>query len=109
MCIRDRGKLERAAGEISRGNLSTRVAVESDDEVGQVAKAFNQMSGQVEKQVEDLELLLGALAHEMKTPVTSIMGYADSLLRVKLSPGQQELSLIHIYEAGGALRTLPHW
>lgn len=94
------GKLERAAGEISRGNLSTRVAVESDDEVGQVAKAFNQMSGQVEKQVEDLELLLGALAHEMKTPVTSIMGYADSLLRVKLSPGQQEKAAASIYAAG---------
>ena len=50
--------------------------------------------------MEDLELLLGALAHEMKTPVTSIMGYADSLLRVKLSPGQQEKAAASIYAAG---------
>lgn len=52
------------------------------------------------------ELLLGALAHEMKTPLTSIIGYSDSLRRVKLSEDQQERALLHINREGRRLESL---
>lgn len=58
------------------------------------------MSEQVGDQVENLKLLLAALAHEMKMPVTSIMGYSDSLLNVRLSQRQRELALQNIHKTG---------
>ena len=83
-------ELKTAASAVSRGQWGTKVNIKGNDELSQVGAAFNQMSEQVEEQVETLQLLLGALAHEMKTPVTSIIGYADSLLHVRLNKEQKE-------------------
>lgn len=98
--LRGLEELRLAAADISDGKLGRLVHVRSQDEVGEVSEAFNRMSKQVERQVEDLQLLLGALAHEMKTPVTSIMGYADSLLHVRLPEPQKEAALQNIYDSG---------
>ena len=63
-----------------------------------LAKSFNQMSSKVKEQIECLSTvnhtqrqLMGSLAHELKkTPMTSILGYADTLLTVRLQRQQQE-------------------
>ena len=52
------------------------------------------------------ELLLGALSHEMKTPLTSIIGYSDSLLHVKLERKQQIRALEHINREGRRMEAL---
>ncbi len=52
------------------------------------------------------EMLLGALAHEMKTPLTSIIGYSDSLLHVNLREEQRERALMHINREGCRLERL---
>lgn len=52
------------------------------------------------------ELMLGALAHEMKTPLTSIIGYSDSLLHVKLKEEQKERALMHINREGRRMEAL---
>ena len=79
--------------------------VRSGDEVGKMAVVFNKMADQVERQVEELEevserrkQLLGSLTHELKTPMTSIIGYSDTLLHVKISEEQQKKALEHINE-----------
>ncbi|WP_125144173.1 sensor histidine kinase [Clostridium transplantifaecale] len=99
-------ELTRAAVKIGNGSLGERVPVNSRDEIGEFAGAFNQMTEKVEKQVEDLELLLGALAHEIKTPMTAVIGYSDSLLHVKLSEEQKKRSLEQIHDAGLRLERL---
>ena len=104
--LRPLEELKNAAAAISRGELGAKVAVRSSDELGQVGQAFNRMSDQVEQQVEDLQLLLGALAHEMKTPMTSVMGYADSLLHVRLPKEAQTAALQRIYESGARMEQL---
>lgn len=98
--LRGLSKLEHAAQAIGDGALGTVVDLKSRDEIGRVASVFNEMSVQIAGQVEDLHVLLGALAHEMKTPITSIMGYADTLLHVRLSGEQQQRCLRNIYDAG---------
>lgn len=95
--------LQEAAGAISQGELGRRVRVRSGDEVGALSSSFNQMAEQIECQMKELEQvserrkqLLGSLAHELKTPMTSIIGYSDTLLHVKINEEQQKKALRHI-------------
>lgn len=60
----------------------------------------------LQETAEQQELLLGALAHEMKTPMTSIIGFSDSLLHVKLQKEQQLRALEHINREGRRLESL---
>ncbi len=52
------------------------------------------------------EMLLGALAHEMKTPLTAIIGYSDTLRCVKLEEEQKAQALEHISREGRRLEAL---
>lgn len=106
-------ELQHAAQDISKGRLSRRADVHTSDEIGEMAAAFNGMAEQIENQVTELSLeserrrqMLGSLTHEMKTPMTSIMGYADSLLHVNLKEEQKERALQHIYEECGRLERI---
>lgn len=96
--------LKKAADGISQGQLQMRAQVTSKDEFGTVGEAFNQMAGRIENQIEELrtlseqrKILLGSLTHELKTPMTSIIGYSDTLLRVKVSDVQRDKALEHIH------------
>lgn len=106
-------ELQCAAQDISGGRLKRRAAVRTKDEIGDLAESFNGMADRIEDQVEALSReserrrqMLGSLTHEMKTPMTSIMGYADSLLHVNLKAEQKERALQHIYEECGRLGRL---
>ena len=55
---------------------------------------------------EKQELLMGALSHEMRTPLTSIIGYSDTLRHVKLKDEQKERALEHINREGKRLEAL---
>ncbi len=85
--------LKDQAERIKDGDYGKKVVLTSKDELKELSDSLNRMSDQIRQQIEDLEFLLGAMAHEMKTPLTVIMGYADSLLHVRLSDGQREQSL----------------
>ncbi|MCL2632774.1 MAG: HAMP domain-containing histidine kinase, partial [Coriobacteriia bacterium] len=81
--------LSNTTREISSGSLEKRVLVRGNDELAEVAFDFNSMADSIESNVTALEQLaesrkvfIGNLAHEMRTPLTSILGYAD-LLRVQ--------------------------
>lgn len=98
-------ELQQAAEGISRGDLKRRVWVRTRDEAGVLAEAFNGMAERIEGQMTELEYvseqrrqMLGSLTHELKTPMTSIIGYADTLLHVNLKKENQERALAHIHE-----------
>ena len=103
MVLKPLTELEKVAMAISMGEWNRRIRVRRNDEVGKVSVAFNQMADQVESQMIELNevserrrQLLGSLTHELKTPMTSIIGYSDTLLHMKLSEEQQKRSLEHI-------------
>lgn len=97
-------KLEESSRLIAAGEYEQRVEIASRDEIGQLAESFESMRLQVRKHIQEAEelaegrrLLLGALTHELKTPLTSIIGYSESLLRLKLSEERKRESLTFIY------------
>lgn len=75
-----------AVREINTGSLNTRVPVESNDEVGELAAAFNDMVERLQSSFErerDLENarkeLFGAVSHDLRTPLASIRAMIESI------------------------------
>lgn len=74
---------------IANGNYSKRLKVRGHGEIAELANTMNNMADAVEKNIDSLEQVaeerktfIANLAHEMKTPLTSILGFAD-ILRIK--------------------------
>lgn len=96
-------ELKTAASSIADGTYGIRIPVRGKDEIAELAVSFNRMAGKVEEHMDKLEAtnmaqrqLLGSLAHELKTPMTAIIGYADTLLTVRLSDRRREQALNYI-------------
>ena len=93
---------------IARGNYRERLSVRGSGEMAELAEAMNLMADAVEKNVEGLERVaeerktfIDNLAHEMKTPLTSILGFADILRikRVVTDKERQEYASVIVEEA----------
>jgi signal transduction histidine kinase len=57
---------------VSQGDFSTRVPVVRNDEIGRVARSFNQMTGRVRQMMDDRERLLADVSHELRSPLARI-------------------------------------
>ena len=81
-------KISNGVKEISKGNLNSRIEVVGDDEFSEMAENINKMSEDLKKLLE-LEReaeksktdLITNIAHDLKTPLTSIIGYLELLSR----------------------------
>ncbi|MFP4456596.1 MAG: sensor histidine kinase [Clostridia bacterium] len=71
--------LEKRLKEISIGDFSGRLKVEEDDELGDIAKAFNNMSQQLERYQKAQSRFIQNASHELKSPLMNIQGYAEGL------------------------------
>lgn len=106
-------KLSRVAHKISEGSLHDRVNINSGDEIGRLAKDFNRMTDILEHKIHELEDIthrqedfIGSFAHELKTPLTSIIGYADIIRSQKLSQEMTVMSANYIFNEGNRLGAL---
>jgi signal transduction histidine kinase len=87
--------LTEAARAIARGDLGSKVHVPSDGEVGELAASFNHMSEELAR-TRDLRRQLSAdVAHELRTPLSIILGHAEALRDGVLPPSRETLGLIH--------------
>jgi len=84
-------RLSDATKAISEGDYSHRIETVTNDELGQLTKAYNSMAGTIQEKISDLERsvqskedFIAAFAHETKTPITGIIGYADLIYQGKL-------------------------
>ncbi len=113
MLLRPLERLSAAACRMAAGELDQRVRVDSDDEMGQLSADFNAMAARIERQVHELkeaarrqEDFIGSFAHEIKTPLTSIIGYADLLRSRPATPEQVQESAGYIFSEGRRLEAL---
>ena len=89
--------LKEGAQAVANGDYGKRLPVRTQDELGALSESFNAMASAVQTHLERVEttareqaLLLRALAHETRTPVTAISGYAHALRHARLSEEEQQ-------------------
>lgn len=107
------GNLTKSAQTVSEGDYTQRVKILSNDELGTLAHSFNQMADAVEEKIkelkttiEDKQLFIESFTHELKTPLTSIIGYADFLRSTRYNEDIFFNGLNYIYTEGKRLEGL---
>jgi|688.fasta_scaffold248283_2 two-component system OmpR family sensor kinase/two-component system sensor histidine kinase BaeS len=89
------GSLTRAAQQIAGGDLSVRVPVQSNDELGDLATTFNQMAGSLETQGKLRRNLMADVAHELRTPLAGIQGTVEALQDGVFPMTTENLQAVH--------------
>jgi histidine kinase len=87
-------RLVRAARRIAAGHYAERVPVEDRGEVGELARAFNQMSASLEATERRRLELVGDVAHELRTPLTTLDGYLEGLQDRVIEPSAATWTLL---------------
>ncbi|WP_419959568.1 sensor histidine kinase [Psychrobacillus sp. BM2] len=82
-------KLKVAANEMASGKYETRVEVKSSDEIGELAKTFNQMATSIQQEDEKKRDFLSIVSHELRTPISYIKGYGEAFEQ-KLVPEEKK-------------------
>lgn len=72
--------MSRAAKSYAAGNFDIRIPVRGDDEVAELASAFNQMATGLESLESMRSSFLANVSHDLKTPMTTISGFIDAII-----------------------------
>ena len=110
-------ELNKTTEEIAGGAYHSRVHLRRcgarTDEIDELAANFDRMAEKVEEHLQSLRetnekqrQLLGSLSHEMKTPLTAIIGYSETLMTVKLAEKNKIQALTYIHSEGKRLARL---
>ena len=110
------GRLHKLTGtvrQIAGGDLCKRSSLSSQDEFGQLSRDIDIMADtlqenivRLETDVQRKEAFMGAFAHELKTPMTSIIGYADLLRQDGLDQNKRQKAANYIFTEGQRLEKL---
>jgi signal transduction histidine kinase len=105
--------LSEASKALAEGNYKKRISVISNDELGELTKTFNKMADTIEDKIDALELsvrqkedFIAAFAHETKSPMTSVIGYADYIYQNRLDDNERKEAAGTIMNEGMRLQAL---
>lgn len=79
-------ELTTASQAMAQGNLEQQVVVRSQDELGELAAAFNRMSSELVRANQARRQMTADIAHDLRTPLTVVKGYAEALRDGDLPP-----------------------
>lgn len=87
-------ELTRATHAVSEGDLSQQVPVRSKDELGELAQAFNKMSFELSRSINARKQMTADVAHELRTPLSLILGHAEAVHDGVLPPSRENFEII---------------
>ncbi len=108
-------RLSNTARAIQQGDLTARSGVPGQDEFGLLSQDFDAMAdslhasiNRIQSEMARQETFMGAFAHELKTPMTAIIGYGDLLRRDNLREETRLMAAGYIVSEGKRLERLSH-
>ncbi|MDD7390590.1 MAG: HAMP domain-containing sensor histidine kinase [Lachnospiraceae bacterium] len=111
--VRPLKQLTRFAADIAEGDYSRRVSIRTRDELGELADTCNHMAEAIQKSIDTLtreavqkEDFVANFAHELKTPLTSVIGYADMIYQKDLTKAEIRSAAWYILDEGLRLEEL---
>ena len=107
-------KLQMAAQNIKEGNLDFSVESDSKDEIGELCRSFEEMRLRLKDNAEEKiegekenKTLISNIAHDLKTPITAVKGYAEGLMDgVADTPEKRDKYIRTIYNKANEMDTL---
>ena len=108
-------QLDRAAAEVARQNYAIQVEVNSQDEMGRLARTFNTMCASLRQAREDLirqeristiGRLSGSIVHDLRNPLAAIYGGSEMLVDADLPPAHVKRLAGNIYRASRRIQEL---
>ena len=108
-------QLDRAAAEVAHQNYAIEVEVRSEDEMGRLARTFNNMCASIRQAREDLirqeristiGRLSGSIVHDLRNPLAAIYGGAEMLVDADLPPAHVKRLAANIYRASRRIQEL---
>ena len=84
-----------AARRLGRGDLSQRVPVQREDEVGELARTFNSMAEGMELAETQRRNLVADVAHELRSPLSNIQGTIEAMRDGLMDRGDSSLDMLH--------------
>lgn len=89
-------QLQQAANQVAQGNFSQRLPATRQDEIGDVARAFNEMTTQVEAMIEEQRAFASNASHELRTPLTTIRLRSEALRDNSVDPDTARQYIVEI-------------
>ncbi len=106
-------QLSQVSASFGKGDYSARADIHTGDEIEDLALTYNQMAGEVAAHIEELkqmvirqEQFVADFTHEMKTPMTTIIGYADMIRSKELSKDTLMTASSYIFSEGKRLEAM---
>ena len=97
------GELSDAMGEISQGNLNIQLEIRGDDEFSQMASNLNRMAEDIQRLMDQeresertKNELITNVAHDLRTPLTSVIGYLELLKNDTVLPAEKKKEYIRV-------------
>ncbi|MDP4093995.1 MAG: HAMP domain-containing sensor histidine kinase [Bacillota bacterium] len=101
------------SGDIAKGDYNNRIPVKGKDELSEMAQSFNNMAGEIQNQMAELEksaeqkqCFIDNFAHELRTPLTTIYGYAEYIQKAAITEEEKLSATNYIMEESRRLQNL---
>ncbi|WP_235857420.1 sensor histidine kinase [Paenibacillus albiflavus] len=92
-------QMERATRQIAKGKLDTRIEVQSQDEIGTLAIAINEMARDLQHYQDSRNEFIANISHELKTPITYLEGYTDIVLNELYDTEEERQQYLQVIRA----------
>ncbi|MDT8979392.1 HAMP domain-containing sensor histidine kinase [Paenibacillus sp. chi10] len=100
--LQDLKRLTEGILSIAEGDLQSRVTLDRQDELGIIADSINHMAGQLQRMIEKERLteqmkmeLITNVSHDLRTPLTSLIGYLNLLQQEEAASKEEQLRYLH--------------